>query len=207
MRRPGPIWLLAALGAFNTAMIAQTAPAAGAQSPEDKSKAPFVLKTATHLVLVDVIATNGKGEPARDLTAEDFVVSEDGRPQIVRSFSFQQPAAPGSAPQSSAQQLPPGVVTNVPRYRKGAIWNVIVLDALNSPMLDQSRTREQLLKVIDKIPDQPAAIYVLTDRLRLLQDFSTDPAALKRVIAGLNNKAPALLDNPRAVMKVNGSIR
>jgi VWFA-related protein len=197
MRKPGPIWLLAALGAFNAAMIAQTAPALGGQSPEDKSKAPFVLKTATHLVLVDVIATNGKGEPATDLTAEDFVVSEDGRPQIVRSFSFQQPAHDRADLQTVSQQLPPGVVTNVPRYRKGAIWNVIVLDALNSPMLDQSRTREQLLKVIDKIPNQPAAIYVLTDRLRLLQDFSTDPAALKRVIAGLNNKAPALLDNPK----------
>src|ERR1041385_2675520 len=93
MRRPGPIWLLAALNAFNLAMIAQTAPAAaGTQSPEDTSKAPFVLKTSTHLVLVDVIATNGKGQPVADLTAEDFLVSEDGHPQIVRSFSLQQPA-------------------------------------------------------------------------------------------------------------------
>src|SRR5689334_25021009 len=94
MRVPGrPIWLLAMFCAFSPAMIAQTAPAAtGAQSPEDASKAPFVLKTSTHLVLVDVIATNGKGEAVTDLTAEDFAVSEDGHPQVVRSFSFQQPA-------------------------------------------------------------------------------------------------------------------
>ena len=198
MRRPGPIWLLAALGVFNAAMIAQTAPVAtGAQSPEDKSRTPFVLKTSSHLVLVDVIATNGKGEPVTDLTADDFLVSEDGHPQTLRSFSLQQPAHDRSDRQAVSQQLPPGVVTNIPHYRKGAIWNVIVLDALNSPMLDQSRTREQLLKVIDKIPDQPAAIFVLTDQLRLLQDFSTDPAALKRVIASLNNKGSALLDNPK----------
>lgn len=198
MRRPGSIWLLAALAVFNAAMIAQPAPAtAGAQSPEDKSTPPLVFKTSSHLVLVDVIATNGKGEPVTDLTAEDFLVSEDGHPQIVRSFSLQQPAHDHSDLQAVSQSLPPGVVTNIPRYRKGAIWNVILLDALNSPMLDQSRTREQLLKVIDKIPDQPAAIFVLTDQLRLLQDFSTDPAALKRVIAGLNNKGSALLDNPK----------
>jgi VWFA-related protein len=198
MRRPGPIWLLAALGAFNAAMIAQTAPVpAGAQSPDDKSQAPFVLKTSSHLVLVDVIATNGKGEPVTDLTAEDFLVSEDGRPQTLRSFSLQQPTHDPGDLQAVSQPLPPGVVTNIPRYRKGAIWNVIVLDALNSPMLDQSRTRAQLLKVIDKIPNQPAAIFVLTDQLRLLQDFSTDPAALKRVIAGLNNKGSALLDDPK----------
>src|SRR6478609_12082680 len=134
MRRPGPIWLLAALCTFNAPMVAQTAPVAtGAQSPEDTSKAPFVLKTSTHLVLVDVIATNGKGEPVTDLTAEDFAVSEDGHPQIVRSFSLQQPAHDRSDLQAVSQPLPPGVVTNIPRHAKGAIWNVIVLDALNSP--------------------------------------------------------------------------
>src|SRR5215467_10074975 len=199
MRRPGPIWLLAALCGLNAVMTSQTAPApAGAQSPAEKSTPPFVFKTSSHLVLVDVVATNGKGEPVTDLTAEDFLVSEDGRPQTVRSFSLQQPAHDRSELQAVSQPLPPGVVTNIPRYRKGAIWNVILLDALNSPMLDQSRTREQLLKVIDKIPDQPAAIFVLTDQLRLLQDFRTDPAALKRVIAGLNNKGSAVLDNPKS---------
>src|SRR5215831_12861578 len=92
-RKPGPIWLLAALGAFNAAMIAQTAPiTTGAQSPEEKSTPPFVFKTSSHLVLVDVVATNSKGEPVTDLTAEDFLVTEDGHPQTVRSFSLQQPA-------------------------------------------------------------------------------------------------------------------
>ena len=107
MRGPGPFWLLAALGAFNAAMIAQTPSAAtGGQSPEDASKPPFVLKTATHLVLVDVIATNGKGEPVTDLAAEDFVVSEDGHPQIVRSFSFQQPTHDRADLQAVSQPLP-----------------------------------------------------------------------------------------------------
>jgi len=198
MRGPGPFWLLAALGAFNAAMIAQTSSAAtGGQSPEDASKPPFVLKTATHLVLVDVIATNGKGEPVTDLAAEDFVVSEDGHPQIVRSFSFQQPTHDRADLQAVSQPLPPGVVTNIPRHARGAIWNVIVLDALNSPMLDQSDTRQQLLKVLEKLPDQPVAIYILGARLRLIQDFSSDPAVLKQAIAGLKNKASALLDNPK----------
>src|SRR5438045_4023272 len=190
MRKPGSIWLLAALGAFNASMISQTTPVAtSAPSPEDTSKAPFALKTSTHLVLVDVIATNGKGEPVTDLTAEDFLVSEDGRPQIVRSFSLLQPAHDHSDLQAVSQPLSPGVVSNIPRHTKGAIWNVIVLDALNSPMLDQSDTRQQLLKVLEKLPDQPVAIYVLGGRLRLIQDFSSDPAVLKQAIAGLNNKA------------------
>src|SRR5215469_238150 len=104
MLRLGPICLLPALCAFNAAMIAQTAPVAtGAQSPEDTSKAPFVFKTSSHLVLVDVVATNGKGEPVTDLTAEDFLVSEDGRPQTVLSFSLQQPTHDRSDLQAVSQ--------------------------------------------------------------------------------------------------------
>jgi VWFA-related protein len=172
-------------------------PSEPSQSQENGGTSPFTLKTATHLVLVDVVAIDGKGRPVTDLKAEDFAVTEDGHPQSVRSFSFQQPAVSNDPPQTPASPLPAGVVTNFPHYKKGDVWNVIVLDALNSPMLDQSSTRQQLLKVIDKIPNQPAAVYILSDRLRLLQDFSTDPATLKRVIAGLNNKGSALLDNAK----------
>jgi VWFA-related protein len=187
----------ATLCIFGKNLYSQTSSSAASASQDESAKPPFTLKTATHLVLVDVVATDGKGRPVTDLTAKDFVVTEDGHPQSVSSFSFQQPALSNELPQTAAAPLPPGVVTNIPRYKKGDIWNVIVLDALNSPMLDQSSTRQELLKVIDKIPNQPAAVYILSDRLRLLQDFSTDPAALKRVIAGLNNKGSALLDNAK----------
>lgn len=188
--------LMAAVPCIFAALMHSQTPSS-TTSQEDNGKSPFTLKTASHLVLVDVVATDGKGRPVTNLKADDFVVAEDGHPQSVRSFSFQQPAVANDLTQTAAPPLSPGVVTNLPRYKKGDIWNVIVLDALNSPMLDQSSTRQQLLKVIDRIPNQPAAIYILSDRLRLLQDFSTDPTALKRVIAGLDNKGSALLDNPK----------
>jgi VWFA-related protein len=196
-----------ALFIFATLTHSQTASPTASQSQEDSGKFPFTLKTATHLVLVDVVATDGKGRPVTDLTAKDFVVTEDGHPQSVSSFSFQQPALSNELPQTAAAPLPPGVVTNIPRYKKGDIWNVIVLDALNSPMLDQSSTRQQLLKVIDKIPNQPAAVYILSDRLHLLQDFSTDPSALKRVIAGLNNKVQPYSIIPKAGTKLSAMIQ
>jgi VWFA-related protein len=195
--RPAPLLTTVALCIFSNFLHSQASSFAVPQPQNESSKPPFTLKTATHLVLVDVVATDGKGKPVTDLKPEDFVVTEDGHSQSVRSFSFQQPAVSSDRPQTAVDPLPPGVVTNIPSYKKSAVWNVVVLDALNSPMLDQSNTRQQLLKVIDKIPNQPAAIYILTDRLRLLQDFSTDPAALKRVIAGLNNKGSVLVDNAK----------
>jgi VWFA-related protein len=173
---------------------------ANEQSLPDASKTPFTLKTSSRLVLVDVVATNGKGEPVTDLKAEDFVVSEDGRPQTMRSFSFQQTAAAASTPEiveQNSQSPQNGVISNIPHARKGDIWNVIVLDALNSPILEQSNVRDQLMQVLAKLPDQPVAIYVLGRELRLVQDFRSDPNALKQVLTQLKNKPSALLNNPK----------
>ena len=191
-----PVQLLVAVGLFAISGLVHSQTASSA-SQDDSATVPFHTQNRHASGFGRCVATDGKGRPVPDLKAEDFLVTEDGHPQSLRSFSFQRPAVSNDLPQTPAPQLPPGVVTNIPHYKKGDIWNVIVLDALNSPMLDQSSTRQQLLKVINKIPNQPAAIYILSDRLRLLQDFSTDPAALKRVIAGLNNKGSALLDNAK----------
>jgi VWFA-related protein len=179
-------------------MRAQSAPPAVNEQPTaNPSKTPFTLKTSSRLVLVDVVATNGKGEPVTDLEAEDFIVSEDGRPQALRNFSFQQPARATSTPEIAEQVPQAGVISNIPRARKGAIWNVIVLDALNSPMLEQSNARQELLKVLAQLSNQPVAIYVLDTQLRLIRDFNDDPTMLKQTIAGMTNKGSVLLDNPR----------
>lgn len=196
-KRIWPLLLTILCGTFSTVRAQSASPTANEQATADSPKTPFTLKTSSRLVLVDVVATNGKGEPVTDLKAEDFIVSEDGHPQALRNFSFQQPAPATSTPEIAEQVPQDGVISNIPRARKGTIWNVIVLDALNSPMLAQSDTRQQLLKVLSKLPDQPVAIYVLDTQLRLIQGFSSDPALLKKVVAGLNNKSSSLVDNPK----------
>jgi hypothetical protein len=40
-------------------------------------------KTGINFVRVDVIASTSKGEPVVDLKKEDFIVTEDGKPQTV----------------------------------------------------------------------------------------------------------------------------
>jgi len=46
-------------------------------------------------VIVDVIALDHKGGPVTDLKADDFTLTEEGKQQKIRSFTFQHPASPG----------------------------------------------------------------------------------------------------------------
>lgn len=154
-----------------------------------------VLKVKTRLVVVDVVAKNNKGEPIKDLKAEDFTLTEDGKQQEIRSFTFQQPNGDGRKPEISP--LPANVFSNLPRYRPNGALNVILLDALNSNLPDQTFMRDSMVKFLEKLPaSEPVAIYLLGLKLRLIQDFTSDPAILKQAITGLKNQNSPVLNNP-----------
>ncbi|HEY7057955.1 MAG TPA: VWA domain-containing protein, partial [Vicinamibacterales bacterium] len=51
-----------------------------------------VFRANTALVSVDVVVRDGSGAVVRGLTAADFDVLEDGKPQQVRSFAFEEVA-------------------------------------------------------------------------------------------------------------------
>ncbi len=60
-------------------------PAAG-QEPDRSPQPP--IRGGINFVRVDVIVTDGKGEPVLDLKPEDFTVTEDGKPQKVETFTM-----------------------------------------------------------------------------------------------------------------------
>lgn len=159
-----------------------------------------VLKFTTRLVVVDVIATNHQGHPVTDLKQDDFTLVEDGVNQKLRVFSLQSPAEAASASVTSITPSalpppPPNVFTNARRYNPTKALSVLLLDALNTKTIDQSSAKEQMLKFLEKVPDdQPVAVYAMGTKLRLLQDFTTDPALLKNAVKMLSSKSSAVLD-------------
>jgi VWFA-related protein len=167
----------------------QSATTEGQQSPAT-SQSATTLRTSTRLVIVDVVATDSKGQPVTDLKAEDFTMLEDTKAQQISSFAFQHP---GPAPVTAALQLPPGVVTNAPQYQSSSL-NVILLDTLNGDFAEQAYAKDQLVKYFAGAQiSRPIALFVLSDRLVLLHDFTTDSAALKSVLEKF--KPPARTNN------------
>ncbi|MGZ4872062.1 MAG: VWA domain-containing protein [Candidatus Angelobacter sp.] len=168
------------------------AAAAPAQQPAYETSA--VLKVKTRLVVVDVVARDSKGVPVTDLKQEDFSVLEDGKEQKLRIFSFQHPddsaaAAPAQAPASGLN-----VVDNLPHFKPGRALNVILMDALNTSRINQVSMRQAMIKFLETLPaNEPIAVYLLGDRIRLLQDFTTDPAVLKDVVRSFKGKNSPLL--------------
>jgi len=129
-------------------------------------------------------------------------VLEDGKEQKLRIFSFQHPedSVATAPPQAPANGM--NVVDNLPHFQPGRALNVMLLDALNTSRLNQLSMRQAMIKFLDTLPaNEPIAVYLLSDRIHLLQDFTTDPAVLKNVVRSFRGNTSPLL----AAVSADGS--
>jgi VWFA-related protein len=136
-------------------------------------------------VLVDVVVTNSSDQPITGLAQEQFQVLEDGHPQTLASFEEH-----AGLPDMSALQakLPPNTFSNLPLVKAGDAANILLLDALNTQMQDQSYVHAQMIKYVKGIrTGTRLAIFTLGERLRFVQGFTSDPALLMAAVNGKNS--------------------
>ena len=156
----------------------------------------ITIRTNTRLVVVDVVVTHKNGEPVTGLKAEDFTLEENGKKQKVSVF-----AAPGSATGPTRTPAPAGILSNHPENIEPAgVPTVLLLDAANSQFRDQAYARSQMLKYVVEQGQHghPMAVLTLTDRLRVLQQFTSDPQVLMTAIKNLRPQEPILQNAPPA---------
>jgi VWFA-related protein len=175
---------------------AQSSETKTAQKPAPVYESATVLKSITRLVVVDVVATDKNG-PALGLEKQDFKIFEDGKEQKMTVFSFQQPLARPAVAAAMPRKLPENIYSNVPSYGVDSSLNVILLDALNTSLPHQAYVRDQMIRYLEKMPaERPVAVYTLGAKLTLLQDFTSDPGVLKKVVKDLKGRVSPLQDNP-----------
>jgi VWFA-related protein len=101
---PGVPWVPRFVAvALVVALATATTPSAQQQPPPQQPPPPaprFEGSTSITIVSVDVVVRDSAGNIVRGLTAKDFVVSEDGKPQKIETFSFQEIS--GAAPAGAA---------------------------------------------------------------------------------------------------------
>jgi VWFA-related protein len=146
--------------------VAYTFFAAAQQTKPEAADPNSVIRVETNVVLVDAVVTDKKGNYVRDLKQKDFKVWEDNKEQAIKSFSFEaDPASP---------------LNNQPRY--------VVLFFDNSTMNfgDQAQARKAATSFIDANagPNRQMAIVNYSGSLQITQNFTSDVARLKAIVAG-----------------------
>ena len=149
------------------------------KSQEGVYQSQTVLRANTRLVVVDVVATDNKGQPVKDLQTKDFTVLENGAQQNISDFTFHHP---GEAQVLPPPRLAPNVVSNIPQFKSGNL-NVVLFDSVNGDLTAHAYAQDQLIKFLGSAQlAQPLAIFALQSQIKLLHDFTTDGAALKESV-------------------------
>ena len=165
-----------------------TAPApAGAQPPIP------TLSVTSREVLLDVSVLDAAGNPVTGLTPRDFTITEESAPQTIRRLEEHLPMSDEDvARMQAAPPLPPNTFTNFTPMANTNASIVILLDALDTPLLAQQYLREQLIAYLKNMQPGPSiAIFQLTGDMRLIQGFTSDKQALLAA-AESNRDMPSL---------------
>jgi VWFA-related protein len=182
--------LASALLAIVVAIAPSSAPAQASNNPTIQVPVP-PLQINVRNVLVDVVVTDKKGVAVPNLHKEDFEVLENSKPQAIEYFEPHFPSA--SAPVQPAPPLPPNTFTNVPAAPPNQAINILLMDALNTTIQDQAYVRQRIVKYLATIPPGlRIGVFLLGDRLRIIQGFTDDSTLLRASVERLAGKPTAV---------------
>jgi VWFA-related protein len=141
-----------------------------------------VLHTSAKVVLVDVVVTD-RGSAIHGLDRKRFHIFENGHEQTITYFDEAQQAAPGSQSDGAcAVSMTPGIYSNVPCIPARGPVNVLLLDALNTPTINQADINRQVQRYLKRMtPGTSLAVFALNSRLQMLSGFTTDASQLIKV--------------------------
>ena len=167
-------------------------PFAQAQAPQTAT-----FTSNTNLVIVDVTVRDKAGQPIAGLKASDFTVLEDGKPQKISVFEFQnlsdEPEPPPKLALADQLKLPEAPKTTITAEKPGQIQYhdkrlmVFYLDFSSMGVEEQLRAQDAALEYLDKriTKDDLVAILLYTSAVQVLSDFTGDRDALTGILKAL----------------------
>jgi VWFA-related protein len=150
----------------------RSSPGAGSTqtTPSGQSSSTPVFRANSRLVVVDVVATDHRGEPVKGLKPGDFTLLEDGKPQAIAAFDSH--FAESNKPVAARIQLPPHQFTNFPTVESNGPLNIVLFDLLNTEPMQQAFAKKQMVEFLKELPaGHRMALFVLGTRLQMIQGF------------------------------------
>ena len=192
--KAGVFLVLLALFGSGTAGVSQTSDAQterGQSAMHGESSHVPTLRTFTRMVNLELVAKDSKGHHIEELKAGDFQILEQ-TPDKSRKWNQQKIAVfremhmTGMAsPVSIQEQMPQGVYTNAVTLPKDPVPPTILLvDGLNTSVEHQAQVHVQMLRMLRQLPSNvPVAVFLLGDKLEMLQGFTSDPKLLQTALS------------------------
>jgi VWFA-related protein len=199
--RPVLLALVAAAIGTSGAVVGGRAPQAQQRPVSQRPAATF--RSSIDLVTVNVVVRDRNGNVVRGLTRDDFVVTEDGRPQTISTFDFEEiaTAPPDAVPAEiptilgTVGRAPAAPTTPAPAAEPKPVIDMqgrrviaLFFDLSSMQPEESMRAAASAREYIDKrlTASDMIAIVTLSTTLQVVQDFTSDRDLLLQTIDRLS---------------------
>jgi VWFA-related protein len=149
-----------------------------------------VVRITSNLIQIDAVVLDSEGRQVNGLTADDFELSEDGRPQIITNFSYvdnsPEAKATGTKPAASTPSAKGAPPVPPARVNPGSARRILafVVDDLGLSFQATAYVRNFLKDFVkDQMrPGDLVAVVRTSAGVGALQQFTTDPRLVGRAI-------------------------
>ncbi len=191
-------------------LLAGTVVAAG-QAPSAPAPQTPTFKTRVEYVEVDALVTDQQGQFVRDLTKDDFQVTEDGKRQTISNFTLVDiPIERAERPLFASRPIEPDVQTNEHPF-DGRVY-VMILDDLHVAALRSQRVKIAARQFIEKnlgANDLMAVIFT-GGRSQDAQEFTSNKRLLLNAVdkfMGQKLDSPTIARNREYFQQVDPATR
>ena len=169
-------------------------PVAAQDAGQAPSQRDYRIHVTSDLVLTNVVVRDKKGNLVRDLTKDDFIVSEDGKRQQLSSFDYENVdalvTAGNGGPTVNGTAAPLKIIGSQQLVNKQELKNhrlmVFFFDfsAMEPDDIDRAVSAAQNYVQKQMAPADLVAIVSLASSLHVDQDFTNDKTRLAAVLSG-----------------------
>lgn len=191
-------------------LLAGTVVAAG-QAPSAPAPQTPTFKTRVEYVEVDALVTDQQGQFVRDLTKDDFQVTEDGKRQTISNFTLVDiPIERAERPLFASRPIEPDVQTNEHPF-DGRVY-VLILDDLHVAALRSQRVKIAARQFIERnlgANDLMAVIFT-GGRSQDAQEFTSNKRLLLNAVdkfMGQKLDSPTIARNREYFQQVDPATR
>jgi VWFA-related protein len=166
-------------------------------------------------VRIDVEVTDKSGNPIKGLRADQFVVTDDGKPQTISSFSYADIEAVETAGAQDARPIVvpvdnPGPNTPAAEAASDQLRDrrliVLFFDMTSMQPDDLIRAHDAAEKFVKQQMTKAdvVAVVAFSSKLTVLANFTNDQTVLQKAIADLTETSSSDLSNPLYAAAQNG---
>ncbi len=159
------------------------------KSQKDSEKAPsFTVKVPVDVVIVSATVTDKQGSPVKDLTADDFKVYEDGKPQAIHTFALESYKATQVTDQSGKVVSSDGTVPAETGAGSGRLISLVIDDLTTSSTEQFTYAIKAMHQFLEQDLGPADQVAILSASSRVQYPFTNDKAQLLDEIGGLHQK-------------------